>query len=130
MILPRLVDVEMQRVGSVRRRRHLLGRIVSRRRLEQLWYPVHDGRACQLHCGWACDLNHRIGFAHYGPIVPVELALCVHLSNALRHNDRPLVRYCCHNRRHACGVTCGDYPSQRLRLDVLIMGCGNEFLAG
>lgn len=101
MLIRIALYVKIDRIGEIFDRTKLIDRDVSCRSIDHCWNAVNDISTRVLDRCWLCDREFRIGLAKDLPIAQIAIIRTIHLANALRLYNGPLVSLSGDHRAHA-----------------------------
>ena len=118
MLIRIALYVKIDRIGEIFDRTKLIDRDVSCRRIDHRWDAVDNIGARMLDRCRLRDREFRIGFAKDLPIAQIAIIRTIHLTDALRLDNRPLMGLGSDHRAHADALSCRDGLAHRLGIGI------------
>lgn len=128
MLIRIALYVKIDRIGEIFDRTKLIDRDVSCRSIDHCWNAVNDISTRVLDRCWLCDREFRIGLAKDLPIAQIVIIRTIHLANALRLYNGPLVSLSGDHRAHADALSSWDGLTHRLGIRIDLSDERNTFL--
>lgn len=128
MLIRIALYVKIDRIGEIFDRTKLIDRDVSCRSIDHCWNAVNDISTRVLDRCWLCDREFRIGLAKDLPIAQIAIIRTIHLTDALRLYNGPLVSLSGDHRAHADALSSWDGLTHRLGIRIDLSDERNTFL--